>query len=117
MRDASLLPVSMPKFDQRRYLEANPDAVAAIKSGAAESAVDHYLRFGIDDNRYQLIRREPTTLACSVERFLVSESGFCLLLGWLADEGCEIPRFRLLGSDFKIEFPFQNILRNARADV
>jgi GT2 family glycosyltransferase len=117
MRNASLLPVSIPKFDDRRYLEANPNAAEAIKSGAAEDAIDHYIRFGIDENRDQLIRREPTTLACSVERFLVSESGFCLLLGWLADEGCDMPRFRLLGSDFNIELPSQNIFRNARADV
>ena len=117
MRDASMLPVSVPKFDARRYLEANPKAGEAIQSGAAEDAIDHYVRFGIDENRYQLIRREPTTLGCSVERFLVSESGFCLLLGWLADEGCEAPRFRLIGSDFNVELPGQNILRNARADV
>ena len=117
MRDPSLLPVSIPKFDQRRYLESNPSAVAAIESGAAENAVDHYLRFGIDENRHQSIRRDPTTLACSIERFLVSEFGFCLLLGWLADEGCEAPKFRLLGNDFKIEFPNQNIMRIARPDV
>jgi hypothetical protein len=117
MRNVSLLPVSIPKFDDRRYLEANPSAAEAIESGAAESAVDHYIRFGIDENRYQLIRREPITLACSVERFLVSQSGFCLLLGWLADEGCELSRLRLLGSDFNIELSRQNIFRNARADV
>ena len=117
MRDGLLLPVSIPKFDDRRYLEANPNAVEAIKSGEAESPIDHYLRSGIDENRYQLIRREPTTLACSVERFLVSDSGFCLLLGWVADEGCEAPRFKLLTSDFNIELPSQNIFRNARHDV
>ena len=117
MRNVSLLPVSIPKFDDRRYLDANPNAAEAIKAGTAKDAIDHYIRFGIDENRYQLIRREPITLSCSVERFLVSESGFCLLLGWLADEGCELSQFRLLGSDFNIELSSQNILRNARADV
>jgi len=117
MQSASLLPVSVPKFDERRYLETNPDAEPAIKSGVAEDALDHFIRFGIDENRYQLIRREPNNLSCSVERFLVSDSGFCLLLGWLADEGCEAPRFRLLGSDFNTELPNKNILRIARADV
>jgi GT2 family glycosyltransferase len=117
MRNESLLPVSIPKFDDRRYLEANPIAAEAIKSGTAKDAVDHFIRFGIDENRYQLIRREPLTLAGSVERFLVSESGFCLLLGWLADEGCESSRLRLLGNDFNIELSSQNIFRNARADV
>jgi GT2 family glycosyltransferase len=117
VRTAQLLPVSVPKFDDRRYLEVNPNAVEAIESGAAKSAADHYLRFGIDENRHQLIRREPTSLSCAVERFLVSESGFCLLVGWLSDEGCETPRFRLLGVDFNIELPSQNIFRYARLDV
>ena len=117
MRTESVLPVSIPKFDDRRYLQANPIATEAIQSGTAKSAVDHFIRFGIDENRYQLLRREPLTLACSVERFLVSESGFCLLLGWLADEGCESARLRLLGNDFNIELSSQNIFRNARPDV
>lgn len=117
MRNVSFLPVSIPKFDDQRYLEANPTAAEAIKSGTADNAIDHFIRVGIDENRYQLIRREPLTLACSVERFLVSESGFCLLIGWLADEGCASSRLRLLGNDFNIEFSSGNIFRNARADV
>ena len=117
MRNASLLSVSIPKFDDRHYLKANPNAVEAIKSGTAADAVDHYIRVGIDENRYQLIRREPTTIACSVERFLVSESGFCLLVGWMSDEGCDLPRLRLVGSDFNVELSNKNIFRHARADV
>ncbi len=64
------------------------------------SALEHYLRHGIDENSYSLIRHEPTALAGSIERFLVSQSGFCLMLGWLGDEGCDQPRYRLIGSDF-----------------
>ena len=117
MRNVSSLPVFIPKFDDRRYLEANPIAAEAIRSGTADDAIDHFIRFGIDENRYQLIRREPLTLACSVERFLVSESGFCLLLGWLADEGYASTQLRLLGNDFNIELSSRNIFLNARADV
>jgi GT2 family glycosyltransferase len=117
MRNVSSLTVSIPKFDDRRYLEANPIAAEAIRSGTADDAIDHFIRFGIDENRYQLIRREPLTLACSVERFLVSESGFCLLLGWLADEGYASSQLRLLGNNFNIELSSRNIFRNARADV
>ena len=112
-----MLPVSVPKFDERHYLDVNTKAGDALKSSAVGDAFDHYLRYGIDENRYSLIRREATTLASSVERFLVSESGFCLLIGWLADEGCDPPRFRLVGGEFNVELPASTVFRHARRDV
>lgn len=111
------LPITVPRFDERHYLEASSSAQDALKSGQVETGLEHYLRYGIDENRYSLIRREPTVLAGSVERFLVSQSGFCLMLGWLGDEGCDQPRYRLIGSDFTIEFPPESTFRYARADV
>src|SRR5579872_4456598 len=117
LSEPNTLPVSVPKFDERHYLDLNVKAKDALRSNAAGSALDHYLRYGIDENRYSLIRREPTTLLCSVDRFLVSESGFCLLIGWLADEGCDPPRFRLVGGEFNVELPGNAILRHARKDV
>src|SRR5262245_11460076 len=111
------LPVSIPKFDEQSYLESNPDVQDAINAGGVESAFDHYLRFGIDQSRGSRIRRESTTLEGSFDRFLVSESGFCLVQGWLADEGCDLPRFRLTGGDFNVEFPVDSIFRCARPDV
>src|ERR1700751_5398037 len=103
MVNAPLLSVAVPRFDEARYLDISSKAKSAIKSGEAASALDHYLRIGIDENKYSLIRRESVALACAVERFLVSESGFCLLLGWLADEGCDAPRVKLIGGEFNIE--------------
>lgn len=117
MADAPVLPVSVPRFDEGRYLDVNPKIKAAIKSGVAENPLDHYLRFGIDENKYSLIRREAATLACAVERFIVSESGFCLLLGWLADEGCDPPRIKLIGGEFNVELPHTTTFRHARKDV
>ena len=111
------LQVSVPKFDALHYLEVTPGAREAIKSGIAKDALDHYLRYGIDENRYSLIRREPTNLSGAFERLLVSKSGFCLLLGWLADEGCDQPRFRLIGGEFNVEFHGQATFRYARPDV
>jgi hypothetical protein len=111
------LPVSVPKFDEQHYLDVNAKARDAIKVAAADDALDHYLRYGIDENRYSLIRREATTLASSVDRFVVSESGFCLLIGWLADEGCDTPHFRLVGGEFNVELPAAVIFRHARRDV
>jgi GT2 family glycosyltransferase len=117
MVDAPLLSVAVPRFDEGRYLDISPKAKAAIKSGEADSALDHYLRVGIDENKYSLIRRETVNLACAAERFLVSESGFCLILGWLADEGCDAPRIKLIGGEFNIELPQAAMFRHARKDV
>jgi GT2 family glycosyltransferase len=117
MSDAPLLTVSVPRFDEGRYLDLNPKVKAAVKAGDAQSPLDHYLRVGIDENKYSLIRRESVTLACAVERYLVSESGFCLILGWLADEGCDAPRIKLIGGEFNIELPQATMFRHARKDV
>ena len=111
------LPVAIPKFDEHHYLEVNPAAADAIRAGAADSALDHYVRFGIEENRYTAIRREPTHLQGCVERFLVSQSGYCLLIGWMADEGCDQSRFKLFGGEFNIEFPPDVIFRHSRGDV
>lgn len=117
MLEAPLLPVALRNFDESRYLESNPHARHALTSGEAASALDHYLRFGIDENKHSTIRREPGAVACSVERYLVSESGFCLIIGWLADEGCETPRMKLIGGDFTVELPRTACFRQARKDV
>ncbi len=114
---AGTLPVSVPKFDARHYLSANGHAKDATVSKEPGEALDHYLRYGIDENRYSLVRREATTLSGSAERFLVSESGFCLFVGWLGDEGCDPPRFKLIGGEFSVELPVTAMLRHARKDV
>jgi GT2 family glycosyltransferase len=117
MVDAPLLSVALPRFDEGRYLDVSPKAREAIRSGEAASALDHYLQVGIDENKYTLIRRESVNLACAVERFLVSDTGFCLILGWLADEGCDAPRIKLFGGEFSIELPQTTMFRHARKDV
>ena len=113
----STLPLSVPKFDDRHYLDSNPKVMEAIRAGTADNALDHFIRFGIDENRYPLIRREAGPLQAAVERYIVSESGFCLILGWLADEGVDPPRLRLYGGEFNIELPPAVVLRHARRDV
>jgi GT2 family glycosyltransferase len=117
MAETTTLPVAVPRFDESRYLEINSKVKLAINAGQAENALDHFLRYGIDENRYSLIRREGVALACAVERFMVSESGFCLLLGWLADEGCDLPRVKLIGGEFNVDLSSQAIFRHARKDV
>jgi GT2 family glycosyltransferase len=110
-------PFSLPKFDEQHYLDSNSGARHALESGSAESAFEHFVENGIDENRYPLIRREPAALQSSVERFVVSHSGFCLLVGWLADEGSDPPRYKLLVGEFNVELPETLMFRHARSDV
>ena len=83
----------------------NADAKDAIKSGIVDDAFEHYLRHGIDANKYSLIRREATALACSVDRFLVSEFRLLPAARMAGGRGCDPPRFRLVGGEFNVELP------------
>ena len=117
MPDDDIVKVVVPRFLEDTYLADNDDARRAVQSGGFDTALDHYLRHGNDAGREPVLRRESLTLAGTVERCFVSESGYFLVLGWLADEGCGQPRCRLHGGDFSIEVPPAAILRHARTDV
>jgi GT2 family glycosyltransferase len=117
MANSPSLAVSISNFDETLYLESCPQAKEAIEAGEATSALDHYLRVAVDEDIFAPVRRDPTSLTAVLERFVVSESGFCLLVGWVADEGCDPPRYQLLGSELEVEFSAEAIFRYARADV
>ena len=61
--------------------------------------------------------RAPLPLDGRVERTLVSESGFLLMAGWLADEGQGPAAFRIVGPDLDLPLPADAVLRHARPDV
>ena len=117
MNEARWPSVTIPKFDEKAYLTAHEDARSAVSSGEVERGFDHYLLTGIEENRVPVLRREPMPVQGGVEKFFISESGYFLILGWLADEGGDVPRFKLIGSDFSVEVPLDSILRHARADI
>ena len=52
-----------------------------------------------------------------VERMLVSEGGYVLVTGWLADEGSDPLAFRVTGAGLDLLIPADSILRHARGDV
>lgn len=109
--------VTIPKFDEMAYLCTNEDARDAVASGESARGFDHYLRTGVEENRTPVLRREPMALQGGVEKFFISETGYFLILGWLADEGGDAPSFKLIGSDFTVEVPLDSVLRHARADI
>lgn len=116
MREARPLSVSVPNFDQDHYLRQNEQAASAVRSGAAETALDHYVGNGLDEDCY-LVGREILPIVGLVERLLVSKSGFCLLIGWAADEGYHGRTFKMAGAEFSVAFAPDAILRHGRADV
>lgn len=115
--NSPFLPVDVPEFDEVEYDQANPAVRNAVKGGLATSSLDHFLRFGSAEDTQRLFGRETNKLAAAAERLLVSDSGFCLLLGWLADEGCTPPRIKLTGQGFSAEIPSSSVFRHARRDV
>ena len=113
----SALTLLIPKFDENNYLETTPEVIDAIKNGTVTNAFDHYVRYGIDANLYSLLRHDAGPLTGFVDRFIVSESGFCLVIGWVADEGYDSVHFKLIGQDFSIDVSERAIFRHARSDV
>ncbi len=117
MSDGHRTTVTIPTFDEQSYLSTYEDAREAVASGTVSRAIDHYVATGIDESRVPALRRDPLPLKGGVERFFVSESGCFMLLGWLADEGSDRFRFRMIGPDFTVELASDSILRHARADI
>jgi GT2 family glycosyltransferase len=113
----STLDISIRRFDEAHYVGSDIRISEDIAAGLAESALDHYLRIGMEENKYPLLQQEAVSIAGGAERFLVSESGHCLILGWLGDEGCDESRFKLVGSGFTVDLPSHMMIRHARADV
>ena len=83
------------EFNETIYLGAFPDIAEAIASGEWASGRDHYLKYGIhedrlDDLRYRnALRRRPDTAgfpAGGIDAVFVSRRGWCLVIGWFNDE-------------------------------
>ena len=109
--------VSLPRFRESAYLEQNPDVKGGIDSGDVPNALTHFVEYGIDETRTPRLAREALSIAGSVERCLVSESGFIAVIGWLGDEGFEPGKWTLFGAEFSVEISPTNIFRHARFDV
>jgi GT2 family glycosyltransferase len=92
-------------FNETTYLWAFPDIAEAISTGEWASGLDHYLRYGIheerlDDLRYRnaMRRRQDTATfpVCGIDAVFVSRRGWCLVIGWLNDETSPLHELILL---------------------
>ena len=45
------LPPVPPEYNERDYLELNPDVAQAVKNGIFTSGIEHYLKYGFNENR------------------------------------------------------------------
>ncbi len=117
MVDVSRPTVAVPRFDEKAYLAANGDVRSLLDAGQIDTGFQHFLSHGIDDGRAPLLKREALALQGGIERFFVSDGGYFLILGWLADEGGDRPIFKIFGGDFSVELPVDSVLRHARADI
>ena len=45
------LPPVPPEYNEGEYLELNPDVAQAVKNGVFTSGIEHYLKYGFNENR------------------------------------------------------------------
>ena len=45
------LPTVPPEYNEGEYLELNPDVAQAVKNGTFTSGIEHYLKYGFNENR------------------------------------------------------------------
>ena len=109
--------LKLAKFNEKAYLAVNADVKKSLDEGVHKSALEHYLIHGIDENRAPKLRREPVELRGHVDFFFVSDAGFFIVGGWLADEGCGPMQARLVGAEFVVEIQPSEVCRFARRDV
>ena len=93
------------EFNETIYLGAFPDIAEAIASGEWASGHDHYLKYGmhedrLDDLRYRnALRRRPDTAgfpAGGIDAVFVSRRGWCLVIGWFNDEASPLHELVLM---------------------
>ena len=105
MSDDSELKINVPKFDEEEDLSAFVDV---------RKAVEDHLRRGIDGNRLPQLERIMNVTPGGVDQAMVSESGFFLIVGWLADEGQAPVSHKLIGDDFSVDIPLDSVFRHLR---
>src|SRR5947209_1192984 len=109
--------LKLARFNGKAYLAVNGDVKKGLEEGIHKSALEHFTLYGIDEDREPRLRREPIDVRGHVDFFFVSDSGFFIVGGWLADEGCGPVHWRFAGAEFTLEMSPAEICRFARKDV
>lgn len=109
--------LKLTRFNEKAYLAVNPDVKKSLEEGVHQSGLEHFTLHGIEEDRAPKLRREPIDVKGHVDFFFVSESGFFVVGGWLADEGCGPLQCRFVGAEFAVEISKSEVCRFARKDV
>ncbi len=70
-----------------------------------------------DQDRASGPPRQPSQPTCGIDRCFVSESGYVLILGWMADEGRQPYRIKLAMDHMTIDVSPDSVLRHSRSDL
>jgi GT2 family glycosyltransferase len=112
------------EFDEIAYLEAYPDIALAVQLGEWTSGLHHYRIHGARENRLtdkRYIRAAsgctPTFPAATADRFMISDSGLCLISGWILDNDAAPLRQLLLRQNQKELGATRSIGRFRRNDT
>ena len=110
-------------FDEAAYLTAFPDIAAGIKSGAWTSALHHYRVFGAPENRLTDTRYVRAATGCTAtfpgfaDRALISNTGQCLVSGWVLDTDDAPLRQIAIRQGDEVVGVTKNIARHRRNDA
>ena len=123
----SIAPVGIVEFCQQAYLDAYPALLDAIAGGTIASAFDHYLRFGVREERLakpEYIRRmcgdvdevpAHGAMSFSIDVAYASGTGTLFVVGWTDDR--ETPLFSVSAIQGHEGWNTRGIARCRRADV
>ncbi len=107
-------------FDERTYLDENPDVAAALAEGHLPSALFHYRLFGpgaaLPDPG--ALPRASEVLASNVEAVLTTRSGAIFIIGWADDRAAPLDRITIeFASGRRVEWSATALARFRRADA
>ena len=111
-------------FAESRYLIAFPDIADAIAAGEWVSGLDHYLNYGINEDRLNDLRylnagrmRDTASFPVGgIDAMFVSRDGWCLVIGWLNDDTAPLHEVSCLKNN-RIVVATRSLARCRREDA
>ncbi len=115
----------MEDFDELVYLAAFPDVAGSIRGGDFPSALHHYESYGrregrLTDPRYEALLHADTDgfpAACVDTVYGCKDSGQCLVVGWVNDDGQDPVSKLVLRNALGLRGVTTAVYRYRRADV
>ncbi|MCJ2133988.1 hypothetical protein MKK69_07900 [Methylobacterium sp. J-026] len=107
----------MEGFDEKLYLDSNPDVAAAVAAEHYTSGVSHYLERGFKENRYSIGGELAAVANFQIERLMLSPRGHVFLSGWCNDFASPILEVWLSWGPYRARLDHKEVFRYRRDDV